>query len=81
MDKEEENVADLPEKTIIVTGTRTQAENAKKEIECRDCYLPRFGQAKAFDFEIFRAEARRRSQLGRTQQAPVHQGRFQYPRL
>jgi hypothetical protein len=30
MDKEEENVADLPEKTIIVTGTRTQAENAQK---------------------------------------------------
>lgn len=33
MDKEEENQSDLPEKTIIVTGTRNQAENAKKEIE------------------------------------------------
>ena len=34
MDKEEENQADLAEKTIIVTGSRAQAENAKKEIEC-----------------------------------------------
>lgn len=34
MDKDEENRSDLLEKTIIVTGTRDQAENARKEIEC-----------------------------------------------
>jgi hypothetical protein len=35
MDKDEENRSDLLEKTIIVTGTRDQAENARKEIECK----------------------------------------------
>lgn len=33
MDKDEENRSDLLEKTIIVTGSRDQAENARKEIE------------------------------------------------
>lgn len=40
MDKDEENRSDLLEKTIIVTGTRDQAENARKEIEC----MPLFTQ-------------------------------------
>jgi hypothetical protein len=57
MDKEEENLADLPEKTIIVTGTRAQAENAKKEIECRSLSNSRLGQAEASYLEILRAEA------------------------
>lgn len=33
MDKEDEQRHDLPEKTIIVTGNRGEAENAKREID------------------------------------------------
>ena len=33
MDKEDEGKHDLPEKTIVVTGSRNEAEAAKREIE------------------------------------------------
>lgn len=35
MDKENENNGDIKEKTIIVSGTREQADYARKEIESR----------------------------------------------
>jgi hypothetical protein len=35
MDKEEENRNDLPEKTIIISGNREQADRARKEIDSR----------------------------------------------
>jgi len=35
MDKEEDHKADLKEKTIIVNGTREQADWARKEIESK----------------------------------------------